>query len=170
MKNRIRELRKALDLTQKAFAERIGMKSNTIATYEMGRATPSDPTVNNICKEFGVNERWLKSGVGEMFAPNASNALEALAAERKLTYGEMVIIEKFLNLKPEVRQEIIQCAIEVAAAVNADGIPADMPAFGSVAAAEAAYEKSLGFAPSMVSSPLSTTSDTGSKKKAAVND
>ena len=59
MKERIRKLRKTLDLTQKAFAERIGMKSNTIATYEMGRAIPSDPAINNICKEFGVREQWL---------------------------------------------------------------------------------------------------------------
>ena len=67
MKERIRKLRKALDLTQREFAERIGMKGNTIATYEMGRAFPSDPTINNICKEFNVNEHWLRTGAGEMF-------------------------------------------------------------------------------------------------------
>lgn len=78
MKERIRKLRKTLDLTQKAFAERIGMKSNTIATYEMGRAIPSDPAINNICKEFGVREQWLRDGIGEMFQPvNKEDELEA---------------------------------------------------------------------------------------------
>ena len=78
MKERIRKLRKTLDLTQKAFAERIGMKSNTIATYEMGRAIPSDPAINNICKEFGVREQWLREGIGEMFQPvNKEDELEA---------------------------------------------------------------------------------------------
>lgn len=67
MTDRIKKLRKALDLTQQEFADRIGMKQNTIATYEMGRATPSDPTINNICKEFNVNETWLRTGEGEMF-------------------------------------------------------------------------------------------------------
>ncbi|MCI9484249.1 MAG: helix-turn-helix transcriptional regulator [Clostridiaceae bacterium] len=78
MKDRIRKLRKTLDLTQKAFAERIGMKSNTIATYEMGRAIPSDPTINNICKEFGVREEWLREGTGPMFQPvSQEDELEA---------------------------------------------------------------------------------------------
>ena len=78
MKERIRKLRKTLDLTQKAFAERIGMKSNTIATYEMGRAIPSDPAINNICKEFVVREQWLREGIGEMFQPvNKEDELEA---------------------------------------------------------------------------------------------
>ena len=103
MKDRIRKLRRALDLTQKDFAERIGMKSNTIATYEMGRSVPSDPAINNICKEFGVSEEWLRTGKGEMFLPKATDALEALAKERHLSVGVYVAIEKFLNLKPEVQ-------------------------------------------------------------------
>ena len=78
MKARIRKFRQTLALTQKAFAERIGMKSNTIATYEMGRAIPSDPAINNICKEFGVREQWLREGIGEMFQPvNKEDELEA---------------------------------------------------------------------------------------------
>lgn len=67
MNERIKKLRKTLDLTQLEFAERLGMKQNTIATYEMGRSNPSDPTINNICKEFNVSETWLRTGAGEMF-------------------------------------------------------------------------------------------------------
>lgn len=128
MKDRIRKLRKALDLTQREFAERIGMKSNTIATYEMGRAFPSDPTINNICKEFDVNETWLRTGKGEMFAPKASDALEALAKERGLSHGAYIAIEKFLNLKPELQEGIIGYFLEVAAAISTDDIPTSYPA------------------------------------------
>lgn len=67
MKDRLKKLRKELDLTQQAFADKIGMKQNTIAQYEMGRTTPSDAIIFSICREFGVNEKWLKSGEGEMF-------------------------------------------------------------------------------------------------------
>lgn len=67
MKERLKKLRKNLDLTQQAFADRIGMKQNTIAQYEMGRTTPSDAIVFSICREFGVNEKWLRNGEGEMF-------------------------------------------------------------------------------------------------------
>lgn len=99
MKDRIRKLRKSLDLTQKDFAERIGMKSNTIATYEMGRAIPSDPTINNICKEFGVNETWLRTGEGEMFVPTSTSALDALASKYpNMTQDTYVLIEKLFGL------------------------------------------------------------------------
>lgn len=67
MKDRIKKLRKELDLTQQAFADKIGMKQNTIAQYEMGRTTPSDAIIFSICREFDVNEEWLRTGEGEMF-------------------------------------------------------------------------------------------------------
>lgn len=67
MKDRLKKLRKELDLTQQAFADKIGMKQNTIAQYEMGRTTPSDAIIFSICREFGVNEKWLRSGEDEMF-------------------------------------------------------------------------------------------------------
>lgn len=68
MKEQLKKLRKHLDMTQQAFADKIGMKQNTIAQYEMGRTTPSDAIVFSICREFGVNENWLRTGDGEMFA------------------------------------------------------------------------------------------------------
>ena len=137
MKDRIRKLRRALDLTQKDFAERIGMKSNTIATYEMGRSVPSDPAINNICKEFGVSEEWLRTGKGEMFLPKATDALEALAKERHLSVGVYVAIEKFLNLKPEVQQSIVDLFTEVAAAINGLDVDPASPAYATAALVEA---------------------------------
>ena len=69
MGERIKKARKALDLTQQAFADRLGMKQNTVATYEMGRTNPSDPAIKSICREFGISETWLRTGEGEMFIP-----------------------------------------------------------------------------------------------------
>lgn len=67
MKDRLKKLRKTLDLTQQAFADRIGMKQNTIAQYEMGRTIPSNAIIFSICREFNVNENWLRTGEGDMF-------------------------------------------------------------------------------------------------------
>ena len=67
MYKRIKELRKALHFTQQEFADRIGIKRNTIANYETGRNDPIDAVISLICKEFNVNERWLRTGEGEMF-------------------------------------------------------------------------------------------------------
>ena len=67
MNERIKELRKTLKLTQQEFADRLSLKRNTIATYEMGKAIPSDRTINDICEKYNVNEDWLRNGDGEMF-------------------------------------------------------------------------------------------------------
>lgn len=68
MKDRIKELRKILHLTQKEFGDRIGVASNTIATYETGVRVPANAVVTSICLVFNVNEEWLRTGLGEMFA------------------------------------------------------------------------------------------------------
>ena len=67
MKDRIKKIRKELDLTQQEFADRIGIKRNTVASYETGKSNLSDGAVSLICREFNVNEEWLRTGKGEMF-------------------------------------------------------------------------------------------------------
>ena len=67
MNERIKKLRKTLGLTQREFGARIGVKPNTIATYEIGRNEPIDAVVSLICREFDVNEHWLRTGEGEIF-------------------------------------------------------------------------------------------------------
>lgn len=67
MNERIKILRKKLNLTQQQFADKIKVKRNTVATYEMGRSIPSDSAIALICKTFHVNEEWLRNGIGEMF-------------------------------------------------------------------------------------------------------
>lgn len=64
MKDRIKKIRKHFKLTQQEFADRIGLKRNSVANYEIGRNTPMEPIINSICKEFGVNEVWLRTGEG----------------------------------------------------------------------------------------------------------
>lgn len=126
MNERIKKLRKYLDLTQEEFGKRIGVKRNTIATYEMGRNEPIDSVITLLCREYGVNEVWLRTGAGKMFVPKATNTLDALAKERNLTHGVYLFIEKLLNLKPEYQQVFVDLAIEVAAALADDkGVPAD---------------------------------------------
>lgn len=67
MNDRIKQLRKQLNLTQQQFAERIGSVQNTITGYETGRRLPSNQVITLICKTFNVNEQWLRTGEGEMF-------------------------------------------------------------------------------------------------------
>ena len=73
MQERIKELRKALGLTQQKFADAIGVRQNTVAQYEMGRNPPTDTVINLICREFNVNAEWLKNGTEPMFLPKSRN-------------------------------------------------------------------------------------------------
>lgn len=159
MNERIRKLRRALDLTQSEFADRIGSVQNTITGYETGRRVPSGQVISLICKTFNVNEEWLRYGRGEMFAPSPSDALGALAADRGLSDRERIALEKFLNLKPELREGLIDYFCDVAAALSDLDVPVPpLAAQGaSLVEAEAIYEKSLGIAPPMDSYASNTT-------------
>lgn len=75
MKDRIKKIRKELDLTQQEFADQLKVPRNTIAGYEVGKSNPSDAAINNICREFNVNEDWLRTGQGEMFIPRTRNQI-----------------------------------------------------------------------------------------------
>ena len=67
MKERIKQLRKALGLTQQEFADKLGIKRGSIGNYELGRNEPVDSVISLICDRCHVNETWLKTGEGEMF-------------------------------------------------------------------------------------------------------
>ncbi|MBE5969730.1 MAG: helix-turn-helix domain-containing protein [Lachnospiraceae bacterium] len=67
MNERLKLLRNTLGFTQQQFAEKLGVKRNTIAQYEIGRNEPIDSVVNLIVREYHVNEDWLRNGHGEMF-------------------------------------------------------------------------------------------------------
>ena len=92
---RMKKVRKMLDLTQQGFADRIGSKRNTIATYEMERTEPSAAVISLICKEFNVSETWLRTGEGEMFIPQTRD--EEIAA----------FMGDILQDKPDFRQKFI---------------------------------------------------------------
>lgn len=67
MNERLKLLRKNLDLTQQEFADRIGIARGNIGAYEVGKNAPSDAVISLICKIFDVSEEWLRNGTGEMF-------------------------------------------------------------------------------------------------------
>ena len=73
IKDRIREVRIKLGLSQTEFGMRIGVKQGTVAGYESGARVPLDTVVASICREFNVNEGWLRAGDGEMFRPTRRN-------------------------------------------------------------------------------------------------
>lgn len=67
MNERLKKLRKTLDMTQQEFANKLGVKRNTVGQWECGINPLTDQTILSICREFNVNEEWLRTGNGDMF-------------------------------------------------------------------------------------------------------
>ena len=68
MNNRIREVRKAAKVSQEEFGKSLGLSRQFITLVETGERVPSDRTIRDICREYNVNETWLRTGAGEMIA------------------------------------------------------------------------------------------------------
>ena len=65
--DRIKEIRMAKKLNQVEFAKRLNLSQSAVANYENNSRVPIDAIIGSICREFNVNEAWLRTGEGEMF-------------------------------------------------------------------------------------------------------
>lgn len=70
---RFKEIRVALNLTQREYAEKLNLKPNTVAVIESGRRSVTLETVELLCFTLDVNPDWLLYGTGEMFMPHTLN-------------------------------------------------------------------------------------------------
>ena len=150
LNERIKKLRKGLDLTQQEFANRLGTTRNNIAGYEVGRRSPSEAVISLICKTFNVSETWLRTGEGEMFVPSPNGVLDELAQKYGLSVRGKVIVEKFLDMNPDVQEAVASYIEEVAAAFSSAGTtaapafaPAHIPTIEEEARAEAEQQSRL---------------------------
>ena len=130
MNERIRKLRKALDMTQQAFADKLGVKRNTVGQWECGINSITDQIVLSICREFNVNEDWLRYGTGEMFAKE-SDEIDSLVKKYGLSNDDRILIEKYVDAKESSRKAIIDFIVDVSSALGgatfSEGIPSDPP-------------------------------------------
>lgn len=102
MKNRIKQIRKANNLTQVEFGEKIGVKGNTVTNYETGLRTPTDAVMLSICREFHVNEDWLRNGVGDMFKQRDGSFSEILS---ELDDSDDDFIKSFITVYMELDED-----------------------------------------------------------------
>lgn len=113
MNERIKELRIALRLTQEDFGKVIGVQRAAVNKWEKGINGVADSMILSICREFGVNEQWLRTGEGEMFEQTRETVLDRLAAEYSLDKEQVSVIENFLDLSPQERTAFLACMRKV---------------------------------------------------------
>ena len=97
LKDRLKQLRKTLGLTQQAFADKLGVKRNTVGQWECGINPLTDQTIFSICREFDVNKEWLCTGEGEMFVIRSDDEeiaafLGDVLSEEGETYKKQLIL------------------------------------------------------------------------------
>lgn len=106
MKNRIKQLRKELDLTQEEFANQINISRSNLGNIEIGRISVTDRVVDDICNAFNVNHDWLRTGSGEKFVEPVNFSLDEYAKSNDLHDIEINLIRGFMELDPNVRSAL----------------------------------------------------------------
>lgn len=98
MYHRLKLLRKTLNMTQADFAKQIGLGQSSLAMLELGKRNLNEKHVKLICSSFGVQERWLRSGEGDMFAASPY---------------ESEFLSLFAELRPETQRYLLTMAREL---------------------------------------------------------
>ena len=112
---RIKSIRKTLGLTLEKFGDRIGLKKNSVSQIENDRNNLTEANARAICREFNVNEEWLKNGTGEMFAISEEEEVADLVSDlledgiNNPLFGIILdIIRTFNELSPESQKIILE--------------------------------------------------------------
>ena len=133
MNERIKAARKALGLTMEQFGRRIGLSKSAISLIESGKNGTTDQTITSICREFGVNETWLRTGSGEMFDQSEESVLNRLAEEYHLDDRKKAVVSAFLKLSTADQEAILRyvdtLSAELSASPPAPDIDAEVEAY-----------------------------------------
>ena len=103
---RIKEIRKTLDLTLEKFGEKLGVQRAAVSKIEKGQVTPTDQMIKSICREFNVSYDYLVDGTGDMFSDLPDTILDELCAQYDLDDIDKKIMEIYLELPLEARQAL----------------------------------------------------------------
>ena len=98
MKDRLIQLRKALNLSMEAFGKKIGVGRSTISRLESGTNGFTDQMTRSICREFGVNYEWFVSGVGEMFSEVPQTVVDELCVQYDLDDFDRIMLQEYLKM------------------------------------------------------------------------
>lgn len=104
MNDRLKSIRKAKGMSQAEFGKQLGVMDSTVSRWESGDREIPDSAILSICREFGVNEVWLRTGYGEMFRPRSAEAeLAELIRSRLLDAPDTfqaALVRMLLRLEP----------------------------------------------------------------------
>ncbi|MCI6659535.1 MAG: helix-turn-helix transcriptional regulator [Peptoniphilaceae bacterium] len=107
MNERVRQLRHALGLSGEKFGAKLGIQRNAISLIETGKNRLSEQNILAICREYGVNENWLRTGEGEMFLSTDELSLDEMADAAHADPLEIQIVKAYFSIDPEIRKQAL---------------------------------------------------------------
>ena len=106
MNERLKQLRKALKLNQVDFGAKRSLTGSAISRYESGVNAMADNIVLLICREFDVNEEWLRYGTGSMFSQKNMDLIEQLSDKYDLGLYGRQLLETYLELSDSDKRAV----------------------------------------------------------------
>lgn len=122
MIERLKKIRKALNMTQSEFAEQLRLQQNTICLFETGKRNPSERTIDDICNIFNVSKEYLLNGIEPMFTQTPSGTMEQLKREFNLDDFSFDLVQEYLMLAPTQRKIVRDFVYRIVKKENVDCI------------------------------------------------
>lgn len=147
MNNRIKEVRMRRGFNQEEFANRLGVTKSAVSGYETGRRIPTEAIIRSICREFQVNEEWLRFGKGEMDSLVTFEAIREIDKAFNLNNFEAAFLERYFYLSKDERQEFCDYLINLFGDILQDFDQGDIDPLASSSASGKKYpiEEKEGF-------------------------
>ena len=117
---RLKYIRKTLNLTQTKFAKEIGLSQTSLGMIEVGDRKVQDRHIKTICSLFNVNENWFRTGNGEMFIKVENSIFKQLSEKYNLNEKDLSFIKHYLNMNPQNRQYLLNMILNMADAIRAN--------------------------------------------------
>lgn len=106
LNERIKTVRKNLGLSQKDFAEKIGISQRSVSWGEQPGNNVPDSTIKALCMAFRVSETWLRDGTGPMYTAEPTFSLDQFVRDHHGTDQEIEIMKAYFELDPEIRRKV----------------------------------------------------------------
>lgn len=103
---RIKKIRTTLDLSQKAYGDKLGVTDATVSGWESGRRTPTEAALVSMCREFNINYPYLVEGLGDMFSDLPETLIDEVAEEYDLDDTDKLLVKRYMQLSHEKRAVI----------------------------------------------------------------
>lgn len=117
---RVKEVRKSLNLSMEKFGERLGVSKSAIANIESDYRNLTKQMAKSICREYNIDYFWLTEGTGNMFMQVPDSLIEEVIEDYNLDKNDKYILESYLELSDDEKKTIKNFFINIADKIKKD--------------------------------------------------